>query len=212
MTSLVSSLLLVGSLHGENMLVKISDRLSQVVTKDLGQKITVSRVQDVNNKLIDDFAKTSRACPPYCLQPTKIDKNIQNIGELELLNFLGKEVLSDKAVLIDTRLHSWFELETIPSAINIPFSTIESASDAKLKKIFKILGMRVKGDGTWDFANVKKLIIFDNGIWCSQANHFLPNLLAHHYPADKIFYYRSGLQGWKLLGLTTVVHKEIVTK
>jgi hypothetical protein len=37
----------------------------------------------------------------------------------------------------------------------------------------------------------------------------MSGLLKYNYPKDKIAYYRSGFQGWKLLGLTTVVHKEI---
>jgi len=212
MVSLISTLLLVENLQCDDYLIKLTSKLSYVMTQDSGQKIKVSRIQDVKNRLTDDFTKTSRACPPFCIQPTKIDEKIQNIEELEVLNFIGKEIPSHKALIIDTRLHSWFELETIPSAINIPFSSIENAPKKTIEKIFKILGMQVKNDGRWDFLNVKKLIIFDNGVWCSQVNHFLPTLLKYNYPANKIFYYRSGLQGWKLLGLTTVVHKEIVKK
>jgi len=125
---------------------------------------------------------------------------------------LKDEVSTHKGILIDTRLRSWFELETIPSSLNIPFSVIESADKSKIKKIFQVLGMRSKSDGSWDSSKARKLIIFDNGIWCAQANHFLPNMLKYGYPAEKILYYRAGLQGWKLLGLTTVVHKEIVKK
>jgi len=34
-------------------------------------KVTVQRIQDTNNRLTDDYAKTSRPCPPFCIQPTK---------------------------------------------------------------------------------------------------------------------------------------------
>jgi len=64
-------------------------------------------------------------------------------------------------------------------------------------------------DGTWDGSNAKELAIFDNGAWCKQATLFANKLLKYNYPKDKIVYYREGLQGWKLLGLTTVVHKVI---
>ena len=212
MVSLLSSFFLVENVKCDDYLIKITSKLSHVLTQDSGQKVTVNRIQDIKNRLTDDFTKTSRSCPPFCIQPTKIDRNVQNVGELELLKIIGTEIVAHDALLIDTRLHSWFELETIPSAINLPFSVVESAKKQKIKRIFRILGMRVKNDGTWDFAKVKKLVIFDNGVWCSQANHFLPNLLKYGYPSNKIFYYRAGLQGWKLLGLTTVVHKEIVKK
>ena len=69
--------------------------------------------------------------------------------------------------------------------------------------------MKVKPNGKWDFSKAKELIIFDNGIWCEQAQHFVDGILQHNYPKEKLFYYRAGFQGWKLLGLTTIVHKEI---
>jgi len=210
--SLFTTLFFVEHAQCDDYLIKITSKLSHVITNDSGQEVKINRIQDVKNKLTDDFTKTSRECPPFCIQPTKIDKNVQNIAELELLDFVSKKVASHEGILIDTRLHSWFELETIPSAINLPFSVIESASKAKVKRIFQILGMKVKSDGSWDFSKVKELVIFDNGVWCAQVNHFLPNMLKYNYPADKIFYYRAGLQGWKLVGLTTIVHKEILKK
>jgi len=210
--SLFTGLLLAENVKSDDYLIKITSELSHVVTSDSGQKVKIERVQDVSNQLTDDFTKTSRECPPFCIQPTKVDKNVQNIGELELLKFINTKISSHKGILIDTRLHSWFELETIPSSINLPFSVIEGASKSKLKKIFQILGMTIKSDGTWDFSKAKELAIFDNGAWCAQAKHFVPNLLKNGYPANKVFYYRAGLQGWKLVGLTTLVHKEIVKK
>jgi len=49
-------------------------------------------------------------------------------------------------------------------------------------------------------------------VWCEQSAHFMKGILKHHYPKSKLNYYRSGFQGWKLLGLTTIVHKEIKKK
>ena len=196
----------------DDYLVGITTKLSHIITNDSGQKIKIERIQDVENVLTDDFTKTSRQCPPFCIQPTKVDKRVANIGELELLSFINTKISSHKGILIDTRLKSWFELETIPSSINLPFSVVEDANKKKIGMIFRILGMKIKSDNSWDFSNAKELAIFDNGAWCAQASHFVPNMLKHGYPADKILYYRAGLQGWKLVGLTTLVHKEIVKK
>jgi len=193
----------------EHVVVKITDDMPYVMTTNSGHKIKIERIQDTDNRLTDDYTKTSRACPPFCIQPTHIADGIKNIEEIELLNFMKNEVSKNRGVVVDTRLKSWFELETIPSAINIPFPIIEKASKEKAKKIFQILGMKVKKDGSWDFSKAKKLAIFDNGVWCEQAKHFVDGMLKHGYPKDKILYYRSGFQGWKLLGLTTVIHKEI---
>ncbi|SFV65774.1 hypothetical protein MNB_SV-14-773 [hydrothermal vent metagenome] len=210
--SLLTGFVLAQTPKKDDYLVGITAKLSHIITSDSGQKVKIERIQDVGNILTDDFTKTSRSCPPFCIQPTKVDKRIKNIGELELIKFIDTKISSNRGVLIDTRLKSWFELETIPSAINLPFTVVENASKEKMATIFKIFGMKIKKDGSWDFSKVKELAIFDNGVWCAQASHFIPNILKYGYPSDKIYYYREGLQGWKLLGLTTLVHKEIVKK
>lgn len=192
--------------------VKITDKLSYIQTKDSGQKIKIMRVQDTNNKLSDDFTKTSRSCPPFCIQSTKINSEIKNFAELELLDFIKNRVSTNKGIVVDSRLKSWFEVETIPSAINIPYTAVENRSKKKTKALFQVLGMKIEANGNWNFSKAKELLIFDNGIWCEQAQHFVDGILKHNYPKDKIFYYRAGFQGWKLLGLTTIVHKEIKHK
>jgi len=193
----------------EDIIVKITDNMPYIYTKDSGKKIRVQRIQDTSNRLTDDYAKTSRPCPPFCIQPTEVAEGVKNIEEIELLKFMENDVVNGKGVLVDARLKSWYELETIPSAINIPFTIIQKASKLKTEKIFKLLGMRVKRDGSWDFSKAKRLAVFCNGVWCGQSSHFINAMIKHGYPKDKILYYRSGFQGWKLLGLTTVVHKEI---
>jgi rhodanese-related sulfurtransferase len=200
---------LLGEGAGDDLIVKITEDVPYIVTTNSGQKIKIQRIQDINHRLTDDYTKTSRPCPPFCIQPTKVADGVQNIEELELLSFMQSEIPKGTGVVVDARLKSWFELETIPSAINIPFSVIQNASRKKAQKIFQLLGMRVKKDGSWDFAGAKKLAIFCNGPWCEQSKHFVDGMIKHGYPKDKMYYYRSGLQGWKLLGLTTVVHKEI---
>ena len=189
--------------------VKITEEMPIAYTVDSGKKIKIERIQDTNNHLTDDYTKTSRPCPPFCIQPTKVDPNIKNIAEIEIIQFMKDKVVNGTGVLIDARLKSWFELETIPSAINIPFPIMQNASKKKAELIFKVLGMKVEKDGTWNFENAKELAIFCNGLWCQQSAHFISGLLKYNYPTSKLNYYRAGFQGWKLLGLTTIVHKEI---
>ena len=201
--------LLVASLFGENVVVKITKDMPYIYTTDSGKKVKVERIQDVDNRLTDDYTKTSRPCPPFCVQPTHVYPGIKNIEEIEILKFMENEVATGKGVIIDARLKSWFELETIPSAINLPFPIMQNATKEKAKRIFMLLGMTVDTNGTWNFSNAKDLAVFCNGVWCEQSRHLISGLLKYNYPKGKIFYYRSGFQGWKLLGLTTVVHKEI---
>ncbi len=204
--------LLVASLFGDNVLVKITKDIPYIYTTDSGKKVKIERIQDINNRVTDDYSKTSRPCPPFCIQPTHIFPGIQNIEEIELLKFMQDKVATGKGLVIDARLKSWFELETIPSAINIPFPIMQNATKGKAKRIFTLLGMTVDPDGTWNFSKAKELAIFCNGVWCGQSHHLISGLLKYHYPKNKIHYYRSGFQGWKLLGLTTIVHKEIKKK
>jgi hypothetical protein len=203
---ILSLLTLIGE---ATVTVQINEEIPYIVTTDSGHKVKIERIQDVDHKLTDDYTKTSRPCPPFCIQPTHVAPDIKNIEELELLSFIKNQVANKTGVVVDARLKKWYELETIPSAINIPFPIIQNSSKAKIEKIFKLLGMEVKPNGQWDFTNAKELAIFCNGVWCEQSKHFIEGMIKHHYPKSKLFYYRSGFQGWKLLGLTTVVHKEI---
>ena len=212
MKKLILVPLFISFLLAENITVKINKEIPFIYTTDSGRTVKVERIQDINNRLTDDYAKTSRPCPPFCIQTTKIDPEIKNFEELELLDFMEHQVKDGTGIIIDARLKSWFELETIPSAINIPFPIMQNATKAKAKRIFMLLGMTVDADGTWNFSKVKELAIFCNGAWCEQSAHFMKGILKHHYPKSKLHYYRSGFQGWKLLGLTTIVHKEIKKK
>ena len=204
--SLLSSLLLAD----ENQIsVKISEDTPTITTIDSGKEVKIERIQDTNNRLTDDYTKTSRPCPPFCIQPTKVHPDIQNIAELELIDFMQKKVSNKTGLIIDSRLKSWYELETIPSSVNIPFPIMKNATKKKAEMIFKILGMKINSDGTQDFSKAKELAVFCNGLWCEQSKHFIEGMLKYNYPKEKLFYYRAGFQGWKLLGLTTIVHKEI---
>ncbi|NPA50833.1 MAG: rhodanese-like domain-containing protein [Epsilonproteobacteria bacterium] len=187
--------------------VKITPKIPYVYTIDSGVKVKVQRIQDTSNRLSDDFTRTSRLCPPHCIQPTKAAPNVETVGDLEVVKFIRDKVPSKKGFLIDVRDKRWFELETIPGAINIPYYVFDSKKKSVIEKLFKILGAKKKGDGSWDFSNAKEVMLFCNGLWCGKSPKVARKLIELGYPANKIFYYRAGLQGWKLLGLTTVIHK-----
>jgi len=208
LTLLASSLLF----SSENTIVKITEDTPYININDSGVNVKITRIQDTANKLTDDFAKTSRVCPPHCIPPIKIEDGIKTIGELELIDFIKNEVYKKKGILVDTRLKEFYELETIPGAINIPFTIVQVKSKKIIDSLFKALGATVKADGSYDFTNAKDLAIFCSGLWCTTAVDVAKRLADNGYPKKKILWYRGGLQGWKLLGLTTVVHKAIEAK
>ncbi len=70
-------------------------------------------------------------------------------------------------------------------------------------RLFKILGAK-KRNHKFNFKDAKRLIVYGNGPWSPEASKFIKNMLSLGYPAKKMLFYRDGLQGWKILGLTTV--------
>ena len=56
----------------------------------------------------------------------------------------------------------------------------------------------------FDFSGAKTLVMFCNGMWCGQSPASIKALRKFGYPADRIKYYRDGMQSWEILGLTTV--------
>jgi rhodanese-related sulfurtransferase len=194
--------------YGKELVVKIQENLPYVEVENFfGNPMKVQRIQDTQYKLTDDYTKTSRECPPFCIQPMQIDDDIKNIEELEILTFMQKQVKEGTGVIVDARLSNWYKVETIPTAINIPFNLLETASKEKVEAILTLLGMKIKADGSYDYTGTKELVIFCNGVWCEQSKAFVTALLKYNYPKEKLYYYRSGFQGWKILGLTTVVHE-----
>lgn len=184
--------------------VKITPNLDYLDVQHNGKTIRIERIQDTSHKLTNSFSKTSRVCPPFCINPIKLSANISTTGELEVLDFLDNEVKKNKGLLVDSRMPAWFEKGTIPGAVNIPFTVLSKGFDNKhTVDIIKLLGATEK-DGNWDFTNVKKLMLFCNGSWCGQSPAALMNLAKLGYPEEKLFWYRSGVQSWQQVGLTIV--------
>jgi len=51
-------------------------------------------------------------------------------------------------------------------------------------------------------------VLWCNGPACGQSPRAIRGLLKVGYPADRIYYYRGGMQMWQLWGLTTVIPGE----
>jgi len=196
---LIAPLLLISCVNAGE--VKITENLDALIIKENGQEIKIERIQDTKNRLTSSFTKTSRECPPYCVQPMKIGK-VETIGELDLLKYI-EEMQKEESdmLLIDARTRDWSSEGTIPSAINLPFTMLNKDSKY-LEKILKLLGAS-RRNGEWDFQSVPSMIIFSNGIWDAQATKAIKSLVSLGCPESKILYYRGGMQSWSILGLTT---------
>jgi rhodanese-related sulfurtransferase len=192
------------SANAQELKVKITPTLSSVDVVHAGQKIRIQRIQDTGNKIIDDFAKTSRPCPEFCIHAMVVAPGVETLGELELLDFMTHQVPSGQGLVIDARLADFHKIETIPTSINIPFTVIK-ADNPQIGQILTALGAEMASSKRWNFQKAKSLALWCNGPWCDQSSRAIQALLSLGYPAAKLKYYRGGMQMWKLMGLTTVV-------
>lgn len=169
----------------------------------LGQDYLIERNQDPEARLEDSFAKTSRPCPPFCVHAMEAAPGVETIGELELIEFLETEVSAGSGLLVDARLEDWYRSGTIPGSVNLPFNLFDPEDNPFFEPILVQLGA-VKDRGRWDFSGARRLALFCNGAWCDQSPRAIRNLIAVGYPAEKLLYYRGGMQSWLVMGFSTV--------
>ena len=195
----------------DKMEVKITPDLASVAVKHNGKSVTIMRDQNQKATVVKAFSLTSRKCPPFCIQPSTLAPGVETIGEVEVLDYLDRlHNKGDKSVLvIDSRTPKFWQAGTIPGAVSIPFTELRSDADPlKMADILvKQFGAKDNGDDTFDFSNSKTLVMFCNGMWCGQSPANIKQLLKMGYPADKIKWYRGGMQDWTILGLTTIKNK-----
>jgi rhodanese-related sulfurtransferase len=187
--------------------VNISAGLASVEVMHQGRKITIMRNQNQSNSINPEFAKTSRKCPPFCIQPCELAPGVKTIAELEMLQYLKQIGEGDASVLvIDSRTPAWVEKGIIPGTVNIPWDALHfgKSDPVVVQEILKNQLGAKKRDGFWNFDQAKTLVLFCNGSWCGQSPATIKGLLKIGYPAHKILWYRGGMQDWESLGLTTL--------
>lgn len=194
------------------MEVNITADLASADVLHQGRMVTIMRNQDQSSKVNPDFALTSRACPPFCIQPCELAPGIKTIAELEVLHFLKQISDGDRSMLvIDSRTSAWVEKGVIPGTVNIPWDTLDIGQSDPLA-VQAILENQLGAknlDGFRDFSDVKTLVLYCNGPWCGQSSTTIESLLKMGYPACKMLWYRGGMQDWESLGLTTIKPKEV---
>jgi len=204
-TALPTELLVPGT--APTLDVNITATLATLDVMHHGRKVTIMRNQNQNNTVNPDFARTSRKCPPFCIQPGELAPGVKTVGELEVLQFLKKINDGDASIMVvDSRTPDWVEKGTIPGTINIPWDKLDIGKSG-LIDVQEILEKQLSAkrqDGFWNFDGAKMLVMYCNGSWCGQSPTNIKELLKIGYPAYKLFWYRGGMQDWENLGLTTV--------
>jgi rhodanese-related sulfurtransferase len=171
--------------------VGITKDMMSVEVETEGGAVAISRVQDNDAVIEGDFARIARPCPNFCIQPMIPAEGVTPIGELEMLAFLQ----DPEVVVIDGRVRPDFEGGAIPGAVNVPYT---EAADR-----LNMLGCEPDFEG-WicDGEDVKSAALYCNGPWCGQSPAAARRMIEAGFPAEKIYYYRAGMQGWRMLGLT----------
>ena len=194
-------------LNAADLKVKITADLATVTVMHNGKPVTIQRNQKRDNTVDAAFAKTSRDCPPFCIQPAVVAPGVETIAELEMLAYLKRKSDGDDSILvIDSRTPDWVVRGTIPGSVNIPWTTLNISQSDPLT-IADTLEDRLGAqhlEGLWDFSNAKTLVLFCNGMWCGQSPNNIKSLLKIGYPAHQLKWYRGGMQDWSILGLTVI--------
>ena len=78
---------LLGSINAQALDVNITQDLPFMDVHDGDELIRVQRIQDQSNVLTGGYTKTSRKCPPFCIQPLHVAPGVTTVGELELMEY-----------------------------------------------------------------------------------------------------------------------------
>ncbi len=201
--------LLLPIAHASSSEVGITGELFSLEVMHEGKKVVIRRNQDLSNTVNPAYARTSRRCPPFCIQPQVLVEGVETVAELEVLDYLGRIAGGDNNILvIDSRTPDWVSKGTIPGSVNIPWTRLKPESGADPFEIADILEQRFNvrsTEGLWDFSGAKTLVLFCNGMWCGQSPANIRTLMRFGYPPSKLKWYRGGMQNWENLGLTVVI-------
>ncbi|MCB1723579.1 MAG: rhodanese-like domain-containing protein [Gammaproteobacteria bacterium] len=206
-----AAMLAMPAIADNEMQVRITPTLSSIDVKHQGKTVRIQRNQDQDNVLNPAFQRTSRRCPPFCVQPMHMPEGVETIGELEMLDYLRRAAGGDSSILIiDSRGPDWLQRGTIPGSVNIHYKrlSVKAAGDGEVAAILHERFDAERDGELWDFRFAKTLVLFCNGSWCGQSPSNIRVLLRLGYPPSKIKWYRGGMQAWEAAGLTTVVPEE----
>jgi len=200
-----------GAGSDKGLKVKITRVTPYVDIKDeKGRTVRIQRNQNTDNRINDAFSRTSRKCPPFCIQPMSLAPRVETIGERQMLDYLKRKGDGDDSiVVIDSRGADWVKRGSIPGAINLHWKklTLKHGSEEEIAEIFEDKFGVQRTAEFWNFGRAKTLVLFCNGVWCGQSPTNIKSLLRLGYPPQRLKWYRGGMQNWEILGLTTTKTK-----
>jgi rhodanese-related sulfurtransferase len=180
---------------------------------DICKKVSISNetlwTGDFAHKDVPKACKSTYVHAKGKLLPMQIHYDIDTYGELEVLAFIKHMQTDDSMMLVDGRKQSWYDYRTIPGSVNIPFHHLKEreAFEFEFEDALNVLGVVVHEDDneqiSFEFNKAKTIVIYCNGPWCTQSVTMIDSLLEIGYPADRIKWYRGGIQAWLAAGMTS---------
>ena len=165
----------------------------------------IMRNQDNAATVNPAFAKTSRPCPPFCIQPMQLRPGIETIGEQEIIHYAvmmskGEKMPDGSEIMVlDSRTPDWVAKGTIPGAVNLPWTLLSERKGADPLSIAEIMTTKFGAEeqnGLYYFDKAKKLVLLCNGMWCGQSPNKIKSILRYGDPGYKIKWNRGGMQIW----------------
>ena len=119
----------IGIVSASDVAVKITPDLEGLTVEHQGRPMHVQREQNETQVIEPNFQRTSRKCPPFCIQPMHLPDGVETIGEIEMLDYLRRRADGDDSiVIIDSRGAKWLKRGTIPGAVNIHYKRLSLRS------------------------------------------------------------------------------------
>lgn len=165
-----------------------------------GQTVTIDRNNSEAARYAASFAAPVGSCGAPCIAPMQAAAGVDTLGETEVLSFLVDKVANSEGLLVDARMPEDRAQGFIPGSVNLPYATMLGETKFRAE-ILQALGTRAL-DGVFNFADAQHLLIFDTGPSSDDAGTLITALLEVGYPAEKISYYRGGMQVWSVLGFS----------
>ena len=164
-----------------------------------GERVKISRGDTDIARYVTRFAAKGD-CGAPCIAPMQVAQGVRTLDETQVLEFLVEEVAGNKGLMVDARMPEDRSQGYIPGTVSLPHATL-APDNTFSKDILRALGAR-EFQGVFNFADARQLLIYDNGPSTNDAGNLIGHLLVHGYPAEKIRYYRGGMQVWAVLGFS----------
>lgn len=180
--------------------VMITPKLYSFTVMHDGKAIEIMRHQSPEHRVHELYATTSRGIPQP-MHPFK-PHAVETLGEQEFIEYMMQAQDDPAVMIVDTRTIGWHVRLSIPGAQSYPYTMMDDPDDREWA--LDDFGVSKNAAGEYDFSEAKTLAMFCNGYWCGQTPAMIRQLLALGYPAEKLKYYRGGMQAWTSLGFTVV--------